>query len=363
VCSSDLDPAGKIPHGQWSSPAYGVMGGVPQAVFPGGDGWCYSYEPKTGKLLWKFDLNPKGSIWELGGRGTRNNIIATPVIYDNKVFLCVGQDPEHGEGVGHLFAIDATKRGDITETGKVWHFGGDDYNRSMSTVAIKDGLLYAADLSGFLNCLDVKTGKPIWNMRLAGGQYWATPVAIDNHLYVINYDGKVQVVKIGDDAAAKGIHYMDAPLGRTPSHGREGKLNIMGAGDQSDFARAKPVLDDLGENVFHVGPLGAGHTLKLINNFFAMTTAMAMSEAFAMADLAGLKRETLYEVMSAGPLKSGMMDFLKAYAVDGEIALAFSVANAGKDVGYYAKMADDFGVPSQMSNAAKNTLEIGRAHV
>jgi len=167
--------------------------------------------------------------------------------------------------------------------------------------------------------------------------------------------------KIGDDAAAKGIHYMDAPLGRTPSHGREGKLNIMGAGDQSDFARAKPVLDDLGENVFHVGPLGAGHTLKLINNFFAMTTAMAMSEAFAMADLAGLKRETLYEVMSAGPLKSGMMDFLKAYAVDGEIALAFSVANAGKDVGYYAKMADDFGVPSQMSNAAKNTLGLAKA--
>lgn len=167
--------------------------------------------------------------------------------------------------------------------------------------------------------------------------------------------------KIGEDAAAKGIHYMDAPLGRTPSHGREGKLNIMGAGDQSDFARAKPVLDDLGENVFHVGPLGAGHTLKLINNFFAMTTAMAMSEAFAMADLAGLKRETLHEVMSAGPLKSGMMDFIKAHAVDGDMQLAFSVANAGKDVGYYAKMADDFGVPSQMSNAAKNVLGVAKA--
>jgi 3-hydroxyisobutyrate dehydrogenase-like beta-hydroxyacid dehydrogenase len=167
--------------------------------------------------------------------------------------------------------------------------------------------------------------------------------------------------KIGEDAAAKGIHYMDAPLGRTPSHGREGKLNIMGAGDQSDYARAKPVLDDLGENVFHVGPLGAGHTLKLINNFYAMTTAMAMSEAFAMADLAGLKRETLYEVMSAGPLKSGMMDFIKAHAVDGDMQLAFSVANAGKDVGYYGKMADDFGVPSQMGGAAKNVLGVAKA--
>lgn len=167
--------------------------------------------------------------------------------------------------------------------------------------------------------------------------------------------------KIGEDAAAKGIHYMDAPLGRTPSHGRDGLLNIMAAGDQSDFDRAKPVLDDLGENVFHVGPLGAGHTLKLINNFYAMTTAMAMSEAFAMADLAGLERENLYNVMSAGPLKSGMMDFIKAHAVDGDMQLAFSVANARKDVGYYAKMADDFDVPSQMSGAAKNTLGLAKA--
>ena len=167
--------------------------------------------------------------------------------------------------------------------------------------------------------------------------------------------------KIGPDMAAKGAHYMDAPLGRTPSHGRDGQLNIMGAGDQAVYAAMKPVLDDLGENVFHVGPLGAGHTLKLINNFFAMTTAMAMSEAFAMADLAGLPRENLYDVMAAGPLRSGMMDFVKAHAIDGEIQLAFSVANARKDVGYYSKMADDLDVPSLMSHAAKQTLGLAKA--
>lgn len=167
--------------------------------------------------------------------------------------------------------------------------------------------------------------------------------------------------KIGADAAEKGIRYMDAPLGRTPSHGRDGLLNIMAGGDDADFERALPLLNDLGENVFHVGPLGAGHTLKLINNFYAMTTAMAMSEAFAMADLAGLPRAKLHEVMSAGPLKSGMMDFIKAQAVDGEIQLAFTVANAGKDVGYYAKMADDFGVPSQLAPATKNLLGVAKA--
>ena len=168
--------------------------------------------------------------------------------------------------------------------------------------------------------------------------------------------------KIAADLGEKGVAMMDAPLGRTPSHALEGKLNIMSAGSEADFARMKPIFDDLGENVFHVGPLGAGHTLKLINNFFAMTTATAMSEAFAVADLAGLPREKLYEVMAAGPLRSGMMDFIKAYAIDGDIQLAFSVANARKDVGYYAQMTDEMDVPSQMSHAAKNALGVAKAN-
>jgi len=71
----------KILHGTWSNPAYGVAQGRPQVIFPGGDGWVYSLEPKTGKLLWKFDANPKDSEWVLGGRGTRNNLIASPVIW------------------------------------------------------------------------------------------------------------------------------------------------------------------------------------------------------------------------------------------------------------------------------------------
>lgn len=99
------------------------------------------------------------------------------------------------------------------------------------------------------------------------------------------------------ECKAKGASMMDAPLGRTPASAIAGLLNIMSAGDQADFDRMKPVFEDLGENVFHVGPIGAGHTLKLINNFYEMTTACAMSEAFAMADLAGLDRKTLYDVM------------------------------------------------------------------
>ncbi|MFQ5494968.1 MAG: PQQ-binding-like beta-propeller repeat protein [Phycisphaerae bacterium] len=188
------DPGAKVLHGSWSSPAYAVIGGVPQAIFGGGDGWCYGFHAKTGERLWKFDLNPKDSKWILGGRGTRNNIIATPVVQNDRVYLSVGQDPEHGEGVGHLYAIDATKRGDITTTGRIWHVGGDDFHRSMSTVAVADGLLYAADLSGFLYCLDADTGRRYWRFDTFSA-IWGSPFVVDGKVMLGTEDGEVIVLQ------------------------------------------------------------------------------------------------------------------------------------------------------------------------
>ncbi|QFU09674.1 2-hydroxy-3-oxopropionate reductase [Rhodobacteraceae bacterium THAF1] len=166
--------------------------------------------------------------------------------------------------------------------------------------------------------------------------------------------------KIGAALAEKGATYLDAPLGRTPAHAKDGQLNIMCAGDADAYARVKPVLDVLGENVFHLGALGNGHTIKLINNYFAMTTACAMAEAFAVADTSGIERQALYDVMAAGPNHSGMMGFIRNYAVDGQVDLAFSVANAAKDVGYYRQMAQDLGLQSRMSGAADATLREAR---
>ncbi|MEM6635215.1 MAG: NAD(P)-dependent oxidoreductase [Pseudomonadota bacterium] len=162
---------------------------------------------------------------------------------------------------------------------------------------------------------------------------------------------------LGGEVADAGGVYLDAPLGRTPMHAKDGLLNIMCAGDKGTFDKVKPVLDDLGENVFHLGPLGAGHTIKLINNFFAMTTANSMAEAFAMADAAGVPRQGLYDVMSAGPLRSGMMDFVAAYGLEGNPEmLAFSVRNAAKDVGYYGAMAEALGADTLMSISARTAL-------
>lgn len=163
---------------------------------------------------------------------------------------------------------------------------------------------------------------------------------------------------LAGEVADAGGAYLDAPLGRTPMHAKDGLLNIMGAGDRAAYDKVKPVLDDLGENVFHLGPSGTGHVIKLINNFFAQCVANGMSEAFAMADKTGVGRQALYDVMSAGPLRSGMMDFIKAYAIDGNPEmLAFSVKNAAKDVGYYRRMATDSGVQSIMAESAMQALD------
>lgn len=166
--------------------------------------------------------------------------------------------------------------------------------------------------------------------------------------------------RIGAALAEKGGVYLDGPLGRTPAHAKEGKLNIMCAGDKDGFEKIKPVLDVVGENVFHLGALGNGHTIKLINNYFGMTTVCAMAEAFAVADATGIERQALFDVMAAGPNYSGMMGFIRNYAVEGKVDLAFSVANGAKDVGYYRQMAQDLGLNSRMSGAADATLREAR---
>jgi outer membrane protein assembly factor BamB len=178
----------KILHGQWSSPAVGKIGDVVQVMMGEGDGWVRGYEALTGKKLWEFDMNPKDSVWPK----TRNEVIATPVIWENKVFIANGQDPEHGEGVGHLYAIDPTKRGDITTTGRIWHY--DKIRRSVSTGAIYNGLLFYSDFSGFLHCLDVATGKPYWTHDMLAA-VWGSPMVINGKVYLGDEDGDVVVLE------------------------------------------------------------------------------------------------------------------------------------------------------------------------
>ncbi|NLX98977.1 MAG: PQQ-like beta-propeller repeat protein, partial [Rhodopirellula sp.] len=239
---ADNSPGENILHGQWASPAYAVLGGKPQAIFPGGDGWLYSFlaEPASdGKptLLWKFDCNPKASVWSSGGEGERNTIIATPVIHDGLVYIATGEDPEAGEGPGILWCIDPTRRGDVSpelvldrdgkvvaprriqavdpdagettrpnpNSAAVWKYTGHDadgdgelafeetMHRTLSMAAIRDGLLVIGDFAGLVHCLDLKTGRPHWTYDMLAAS-WGSPMLADGKIYLGNEDGDMVVL-------------------------------------------------------------------------------------------------------------------------------------------------------------------------
>jgi outer membrane protein assembly factor BamB len=199
----------RILHGQWSSPTVAEIGGVVQVIHGQGDGWLRGYEAATGKKLWEFDLNPKDSVWPK----TRNEVISTPVVHEGVIYLANGQDPEHGEGVGHLYAIDGTKRGDITQSGRIWHF--DKIRRSISTAAIQDGILYYADFSGFLRALDAKTGQELWVYDMLAA-VWGSPIVIDGKLYLGDEDGDVVVLQAGKEKKLLAEMNMGSSVYSTP---------------------------------------------------------------------------------------------------------------------------------------------------
>ncbi|REK07460.1 MAG: serine/threonine protein kinase [Planctomycetota bacterium] len=267
VLWTDNTPGENVLHGQWSSPAYAVLGGVPQVIFGAGDGWLYSFDAAKsvaeGKpvMLWKFDCNPKESKYVLGGRADRNHIIGTPVVYDGLVYIGVGEDPEHGEGVGHLWCIDPTKRGDVSpelafnvddlstpiphkrmqavvpENGEVaranpnsamvWHYAEYDSNgdgeidfeetmhRTCGTVAIKDDLLFVADFSGLFHCLNAKTGVPHWKYDMLAAA-WGSPLIVDDKVYVGDEDGDICVFKLSQDMELLAENTMENSVYSTP---------------------------------------------------------------------------------------------------------------------------------------------------
>jgi outer membrane protein assembly factor BamB len=250
VLWTDNSPGRNILNGQWSSPAVGVLGGVPQVIFPGGDGWVYGFHAeqwKDGKpiLLWKFDVNPKETKWVVGGRGNRNFAVAIPVIYDGFVYISAGQDPDYGEGDGHLWCIHPTKRGDVSSQlamklvdGKpqpiphrklqavipvqgeiaidnpnsavVWHYDEHDSNgdgkieweetfhRTVSSVVIKDDLLFVSDFSGLVHCLNAKTGKVYWTFDMLAASWGSGLIANDN-VYIGDEDGDITIFRLSAD--------------------------------------------------------------------------------------------------------------------------------------------------------------------
>jgi outer membrane protein assembly factor BamB len=323
---ADGSPGANIVHGQWSSPAFAVIGGVGQAIFAGGDGWVYSFRvnpaagagesrlagglrppfarddpagarnplpgrgsqaapadaragaaapgpaaPPRPALLWKFDCNPKASVWKDGGQGDRATLVATPLIHAERVYIGTGDDPEFGEGPGHLWCIDATKRGDVSpelvldRSGKplpprrlqaanpaagdvvrtnpnsaaVWHYTGraaagdhvsrgapaspdappadfkQTMHRTLSTAVIKDDLLVIADLAGLVHCLDTRSGRVHWTYDMLSA-VWGSPLVADGKIYLGDEDGDVVVFALSPTLKILAKNSMGAAIYTTP---------------------------------------------------------------------------------------------------------------------------------------------------
>ena len=162
-------------------------------------------------------------------------------------------------------------------------------------------------------------------------------------------------------AAAKGVTFVDAPLARTPVEAELGKLNVMVGANDATFAQLEPVLRCFAENVIHVGAPGAGHTIKLLNNFIAQAICTATAEAFAVGQRAGVDLHKLVELISAGAVNSGLFQAM-AKTLHGDMAgLKFELDNARKDLRYYTHLAESLNVPSLVGESVHQSLALASA--
>jgi outer membrane protein assembly factor BamB len=229
LAEDDAKISQRIFHGQWSSPSVANVNGRKLILFGGGDGWCYAFDPKPVKegdttvlkTAWKFDCNPPeykakdGKPIRYPAAEGPSEVNATPVFYKNRVYIATGQDPEHGEGVGRLVCIDATKSGDVTKTGLIWDYKA--IHRSISSVSIdpETGLLFVGDFSGFIHCLDAETGKLYWTYDMKAHMWGSTMVA-DGKLYAGDEDGDVVVMAATKEKKLLSETNLGAPVYSTP---------------------------------------------------------------------------------------------------------------------------------------------------
>src|SRR5207302_7334049 len=167
--------------------------------------------------------NPRNAVYDRKNKriSDKSYFLAAPVLWEDRVYIGVGCNPQDGPGVGHLWCIDPTKTGDVSPTDDkfdpanpknkdsalVWHFGGKidpepergkkwHFGRTLSTCAVHDGLVYIADLDGYFDCLDARTGKRYWEVDLRS-PVWGSPYWVDGKVFIGNEDGDLYVFAHG----------------------------------------------------------------------------------------------------------------------------------------------------------------------
>jgi len=219
----------RVLHASWSSAAHGKAGDDNLIVWGGGDGLVYGFDPKPVmdeeeglealRERWRYDCNPPsyrmkdGEPIKYATYKGPSEVIATTVIHDSRVYAVIGQDPEHGDGLGRLCCIDPTQSGDISKSGTLWAF--DDIGRSISTPSIADGLIYQAEYDGDLHCLDAKTGEHYWKHETFS-RIWGSTLVADGKVFLPTEDGELYIFATGKEKKELGTAGFEASIYSSP---------------------------------------------------------------------------------------------------------------------------------------------------
>jgi outer membrane protein assembly factor BamB len=213
----------KIMHGSWSTPTYGKTAKGEYVYYGAPDGFLYAFNPnpvhnKDEDLnvlpeVWRLDCNPAkyrmkdGKKIKYAKPEGPSEIISTPVFYKNRVYVPIGQDPEHGTGLGNFVCCDA-------DTGKViWQT--EKINRSISTPAIVDGMVFVGDFNGFLHCFDAETGKTYWSHNTES-HMWGSPMVVDGKVMIGNEDGELYVFEAKKEKKLISTINLESPILGSP---------------------------------------------------------------------------------------------------------------------------------------------------
>jgi 3-hydroxyisobutyrate dehydrogenase-like beta-hydroxyacid dehydrogenase len=163
---------------------------------------------------------------------------------------------------------------------------------------------------------------------------------------------------------AAGSRFLDTPMTRTPKEAAEGRLNLLVGGDADVLELCRPVLQCFAENITHVGPVGAGHGMKLLHNYVSLGMVTLLAEAAACAQKSGVAPEAFVSVLAQGGGGGIALERLKPFILAGDTGgLRFSIDNAAKDLGYYNAMAADADAQRAVAAAVLATLQGAQARV
>ena len=169
-------------------------------------------------------------------------------------------------------------------------------------------------------------------------------------------------LRMAQAVQAAGGRFLDCPMTRTPKEAAEGRLNLLVGGDADLLDACRPLLQCFAENITHAGPVGAGHSMKLLHNYVSLGTVALLAEAAACAARNGVAPDVFVDVLTKGGGGGTALTRLQPFLLTGDAnGLKFSIANAAKDLGYYHQMAGDAGAALGIAGAVLATLQTAQA--